>query len=81
MGTGVYDRDPRLDERGGASVPLAAWLGGWRGALIAISCVALVSLVAWIVLTWSDHPPRRLRPFPAAVAQSHGLAPRRDLPH
>ena len=30
------------------------WLYGWRGALIAISCVALVSLLAWVVLTWGE---------------------------
>ena len=38
------------------AVPLAGWLAGWRGALIAISCVALLSLVAWVVLTRGDEP-------------------------
>jgi CP family cyanate transporter-like MFS transporter len=38
------------------AVPLAGWFGGWRGALIAFSCVAVLSLIAWVVLTWGDHP-------------------------
>ena len=53
----VHDRHPdRLDERGALAVPLAGWLAGWRGALIAISCVALLSLIAWVVLTRGDEP-------------------------
>ena len=79
----LHDRDPdRLDERGrGSPCRWRRWLGGWRGALIAISCVALLSLVAWVVLTRGDEP----HAAPAAtvprlpVAQSDGLAARRDL--
>ena len=58
MGTGVYTTGIQIGSTSAAAlaVPLAAWLGGWRGALIAISCVALLSLVAWVVLTWNDHP-------------------------
>ncbi len=57
-GTGVYTTGIQIGSTSAAflAVPLAAWLGGWRGALIAISCVALLSLVAWVVLTWGDHP-------------------------
>jgi MFS transporter, CP family, cyanate transporter len=58
-GTGVYTTGIQIGSTGAAAlaVPLAGWLaGGWRGALIAISCAALVSLVAWVVLTWRDAP-------------------------
>jgi CP family cyanate transporter-like MFS transporter len=57
-GTGVYTTGIQIGSTGAAAlaVPLAGWLYGWRGALIAISCVALVSLVAWIVLTWGEGP-------------------------
>ena len=57
-GTGVYTMGIQIGSTVSAAlaVPLAAWFGGWRGALIAISSVALLSLVAWVVLTWGDHP-------------------------
>jgi CP family cyanate transporter-like MFS transporter len=57
-GTGVYTTGIQIGSTSAAAlaVPLAAWLGGWRGALIAISCVALVSLLAWVVLMWGDEP-------------------------
>ena len=57
-GTGVYTTGIQIGSTSAAvlAVPLAAWLGGWRGALIAISCVALLSLVAWIVLTRGEQP-------------------------
>ena len=57
-GTGVYTTGIQVGSTSAAAlaVPLAAWLGGWRGALIAISCVALLSLVAWVVLTWREAP-------------------------
>lgn len=57
-GTGVYTTGIQIGSTGAAAlaVPLAGWLGGWRGALIAISCVALVSLGAWLVLTWGEAP-------------------------
>jgi len=57
-GTGVYTTGIQIGSTSSAAlaVPLAAWFGGWRGALIAISCVALLSLVAWVVLTRGDEP-------------------------
>ncbi len=57
-GTGVYTTGIQIGSTVAAAiaVPLAAWLGGWRGALIAISCVALFSLVAWAFLTRGEHP-------------------------
>jgi MFS transporter, CP family, cyanate transporter len=57
-GTGVYTTGIQIGSTGAAAlaVPLAGWLGGWRGALIAISCVALASLVAWVILTWGEAP-------------------------
>ncbi len=57
-GTGVYTAGIQIGSTASAAlaVPLAAWLGGWRGALIALSAVAMLSLVAWVVLTWNDHP-------------------------
>ena len=56
-GTGVYTTGIQVGSTGAAAlaVPLAGWLaGGWRGALIAISIAALLSLVAWVVLTWGE---------------------------
>ncbi len=57
-GTGVYTTGIQIGSTSAAAlaVPLAGWLGGWRGALIAISCVALLSLVAWAVLTRGEAP-------------------------
>jgi CP family cyanate transporter-like MFS transporter len=57
-GTGVYTTGIQIGSTVSAAVavPLAAWFGGWRGALIAISCVALLSLLAWVILTRGDHP-------------------------
>jgi cyanate permease len=45
-------------------VPLAAVLGGWRGALIALSASACVLAVAWAVLERGADP--HVRP-PALV--------------
>jgi CP family cyanate transporter-like MFS transporter len=58
VGTGVYTTGIQIGSTGAAAlaVPLAGWLYGWRGALIAISCVALVSLVAWVALTSGEAP-------------------------
>ena len=58
FGTGVYTTGIQVGSTSAAAlaVPLAGWLYGWRGALIAISCVALLSLVAWVVLTWGEAP-------------------------
>ena len=58
FGTGVYTTGIQVGSTSAAAlaVPLAGWLYGWRGALIAISCVALCSLVAWVVLTWGEAP-------------------------
>ena len=60
-GTGVYTTGMQLGSTVVAllAVPLAGWLGGWRGALIAVSAVALLSLVAWVVLTPGERPHRR----------------------
>lgn len=57
-GTGVYTTGIQMGSTAAAllAVPLGAVLGGWRGALIAISAVALVSLVVWVVLTWGEAP-------------------------
>ena len=58
-GTGVYTTGIQIGSTGAAAlaVPLAGWLaGGWRGALVALSVAALLSLVAWVVLTWDDAP-------------------------
>jgi CP family cyanate transporter-like MFS transporter len=57
-GTGVYTTGIQIGSTVTAAVvvPLAAWHGGWRGALIAISAVALLSLLAWVVLTRGDRP-------------------------
>ena len=57
-GTGVYTTGIQIGSTAAAAfaVPLSAWLYGWRGALVAISCVALVSLVAWVALTWGEPP-------------------------
>ena len=58
FGTGVYTTGIQVGSTASAAlaVPLAGWLYGWRGALIAISCVALLSLLAWVVLTWGEAP-------------------------
>jgi CP family cyanate transporter-like MFS transporter len=57
-GTGVYTTGIQVGSAASAAlaVPLAGWLYGWRGALIAFSCAALASLVAWVVLTWGERP-------------------------
>ena len=79
----LHDRDPdRLDERGCARRAACGLVRrlAWRADRHLVRG-ALVSLVAWVVLTWGDS---RTRPPPAtvpaaAVAQPHRLAPRRDL--
>ena len=83
FGTGVYTTGIQVGSTAAAAlaVPLAGWLYGWRGALIAISCVALLSLLAWVVLTWGEAPhavPAVVGPE-APVAKRHRVAPRRDL--
>ena len=53
------------------AVPLAAALGGWRGAMLAISVLSIVCLVTWILVV-------RGRPSPNAAA----ARPRRlERPH
>ena len=51
-GTGVYTTGIQIGSTVAAAiaVPLAGLLGGWRGALIALSAVACVIAVAWAVL-------------------------------
>ena len=82
-GTGVYTTGIQIGSTGAAAlaVPLAGWLYGWRGALIAISCVALAvarRLGRADVGRGAPHRTRRVGAA-AAVAERHGLAPRRDL--
>jgi MFS transporter, CP family, cyanate transporter len=57
-GTGVYTGGIQIGSTAAAAlaVPLAAVLGGWRGALVAISVVALVLALAWTVLTRGTAP-------------------------
>jgi CP family cyanate transporter-like MFS transporter len=56
--TGVYATGIQLGATAaaGLAVPLAAVLGGWRGALIAFSLVACGLLVAWLALTRGSDP-------------------------
>ena len=81
FGTGVYTTGIQVGSTSAAAlaVPLAGWLYGWRGALIAISCVALLSLIAWVVLTWGDTPhtlpPSRCRGCRGAAARPGSSSP------
>ena len=66
-GTGVYTTGIQLGSTVAAAlaVPIAALLGGWRGALIAFSLGSCVVAVAWIVLGRGGAPherPTRLVP-------------------
>jgi len=65
-GTGVYATGIQLGSALAAAVvvPLAAVLGGWRGALIALSVVACAIAVAWALLERGAEP--HVRP-PALV--------------
>ena len=60
-GTGVYTTGIQCGSAGSAAlaVPLAGLLGGWRGALIALSVVAAGSLIAWVILTRGEEPHER----------------------
>lgn len=64
-GTGVYTTGIQLGSTVSAAVavPLAAVLGGWRGALIAFSAAACLVAVSWTVLERGGRPHRR----PAAL--------------
>lgn len=66
-GTGVYTTGIQCGSAASAAlaVPLAGVLGGWRGALIALSACAVGSLVAWIYLTRGEEPHER--PATAAI--------------
>ena len=82
-GTGVYTTGIQLGSTVAAAlaVPIAAVLGGWRGALIAFSLGACVVAVAWVVLERGGAPherPHAPRPAPP-VALAHGLAAGGDL--
>jgi CP family cyanate transporter-like MFS transporter len=65
-GTGVYTTGIQMGSAVSAAVavPLAALLGGWRGALIALSVVACAIALAWALLERGDEP--HVRP-PALV--------------
>ena len=60
-GTGVYTTGIQCGSAASAAlaVPLAGVLGGWRGALIALSVCAVGSLVAWVVLMRGEEPHNR----------------------
>ena len=60
-GTGVYTTGIQCGSAASAAlaVPLAGVLGGWRGALIALSVCALASLFAWVFLTRGEAPHER----------------------
>jgi MFS transporter, CP family, cyanate transporter len=60
---------------GFAAVPLAAALGGWRGAFAAFAVPTLLALPAWAATRVSDH---RVEDAPVADAPAAGLAP--DVP-
>ena len=57
-GTGVYATGIQLGSAiaAAAAVPLAALLGGWRGALIALSAASCVIAVTWTVLERDGGP-------------------------
>jgi MFS transporter, CP family, cyanate transporter len=58
VGTGVYTTGIQLGSTGAAAlaVPIAGLAFGWRGALVAISLVAVGALAAWVILTRGDAP-------------------------
>jgi CP family cyanate transporter-like MFS transporter len=60
-GTGVYTTGIQIGSTVTAAlaVPLAAWFGGWRAAVVAFSLAACVLLVAWNVLTRGEEPHSR----------------------
>ena len=64
-GTGVYTTGIQIGSTVAAAlaVPLAAWFGGWRAALVAFSLAACGLVVAWALLTRGEEPHAR----PAAL--------------
>jgi CP family cyanate transporter-like MFS transporter len=61
LGTGAYTTGIQVGAASAAlsAVPIAGYLGGWRGALAAFSAVTCVVAVAWFVLTRDDPPHAR----------------------
>ena len=57
LGTGAYAMGYIIGSSAAAAaaVPLAAALGGWRGAFAAVAVVSFGSLVGWLLLAPRDH--------------------------
>lgn len=64
-GTGVYTTGIQLGSTTAAAlaVPIAAWFGGWRAALVTFSFAACALLLCWVLLTRGEEPHAR----PAAL--------------
>ena len=76
----LYDWHPvRLDRAAALAVPLAGVARRLAGALIAFSCVALGSLVAWVVLTRGESPTPAGGVSRGRRARADRVAARRDL--
>lgn len=75
-GTGVYTTGIQLGSTMSAAlaVPLAAWLGGWRGAVIAFSIVACGLLLSWALLTRGEEPHVRPRTLVPRLPWASGVA-------
>lgn len=62
-GTGVYATGIQIGSTLAAAlaVPLAAWFGGWRAALVVFSVATCLLLPAWLLLTRGEEPHARPR--------------------